>query len=543
LIVSMVSAPLLAALVLPLTQPLHGAGIGSDDGGGSSSGVAKEEEEGLRRRHHHHPPGPTRALEQRVRWDPDALPWLSELQTPAIQSELMAIVSSRSDLLGPNWDPSFISSSGADYWLSLPLLNKGRLQSAGCSVAVETCAALARLSHFLMPRPPAATEVGVRLLSLQPGAKLRPHRGPGGRLVAHLGILTPSRGATLRVAGEVLTWHAGEWTVFDDSFLHSAENLASQPRVILHVTFPHPDLVPWQGPGLPAAATAAAAAAAAAATTTARTHEVRWLPAAEVLSVHAGQFSLSIYANCSAVATHLRTGARSDPANGLIKMYNRVSDSHLSNWDSCVGASLLAPGVVRVDAAHDYGSVDIGVSSAEGSTPSSAGWVTFTLLNISSWHADNLQKHVQFGTLCPMDLCPDGQYPSSAVPSTHGQTTDSGKFQGFRGYQDGDSSGWFTISSEWQFWTTMLFAQPGWKLAYTIAPTEKLSSLEADIRKAEGIPPLSANRALTWQWGEPCFTLALLLSFTYHESYDIQSCETERLLWCGVLMLHRSWRD
>ena len=59
-----------------------------------------------------------------------------------IRAELIAL--GTHDLLRPNWDPSSISTEG---WLSVPLLNKGRLL-AGCKTAPETCAALATMMQF-----------------------------------------------------------------------------------------------------------------------------------------------------------------------------------------------------------------------------------------------------------------------------------------------------------------------------------------------------------------------------------------------------------
>ena len=53
-----------------------------------------------------------------------------------------------------------------------------RLDRAGCRAAPRTCAALGAMAAPLAPRPGAA-EVGVRLLKLAAGAKLRPHVGPG----------------------------------------------------------------------------------------------------------------------------------------------------------------------------------------------------------------------------------------------------------------------------------------------------------------------------------------------------------------------------
>ena len=74
---------------------------------------------------------------------------------------------------------------------------------------------LAHLTPHLTPRLGAA-EVGVRLLKLDANATIRPHIGPGGRLVAHLGLRVPSTGAALTVAGETRSWREGELVIFDD---------------------------------------------------------------------------------------------------------------------------------------------------------------------------------------------------------------------------------------------------------------------------------------------------------------------------------------
>ena len=78
-------------------------------------------------------------------------------------------------------------------------------------------------------------------MQLAPGARLRSHRGPGGRLVAHLGVQVPAENAaTLTVAGETRGWTQGGLLVFDDAYEHHAQNLADVPRIVLHLTFPKP---------------------------------------------------------------------------------------------------------------------------------------------------------------------------------------------------------------------------------------------------------------------------------------------------------------
>jgi hypothetical protein len=147
-----------------------------------------------------------------------------------------------------------------------------------------------------------------------------------------------------------------------------------------------------------------------------------------VLSVATTFFRVDIFGNCSAVATNLRTHAASKP-NELLSSYNRVADNHLTDWSPCVGASLVALGVVRVSTANGYGHVDIGVSTScvpagTGLISCVPGWMTFEVRNISGWHADPIQKHLVFGSLCPADLCPTGAYPSAAATTAQGQTTD-----------------------------------------------------------------------------------------------------------------------
>jgi hypothetical protein len=111
-------------------------------------------------------------------WSTRELPWLEALNTPGVMAELLAVATGAVDVFNPNWDPSAISNGTHD-WLALPLLNKGKLQP-GCSLVPTTCAVLQELRHYLQPRPPAAMEVGVRILKLQPGGRLRQHHGPGG---------------------------------------------------------------------------------------------------------------------------------------------------------------------------------------------------------------------------------------------------------------------------------------------------------------------------------------------------------------------------
>jgi len=82
----------------------------------------------------------------------------------------------------------------------------------------------------------------VKFYMLRPGAVLRPHFGSHGRLAAHLGIVVPQDCCSLRVGSETREWKEGEVMVFDDSYVHEAKHVGSEPRVVLGIFFLHPDL-------------------------------------------------------------------------------------------------------------------------------------------------------------------------------------------------------------------------------------------------------------------------------------------------------------
>jgi len=71
--------------------------------------------------------------------------------------------------------------------------------------------------------------------SLPPGAKLVRHRDPyAGSLRYHLGLTTPNDpGCYIDVDGEKYHWKDGEDVMFDETFIHYAENTTTHQRVIL----------------------------------------------------------------------------------------------------------------------------------------------------------------------------------------------------------------------------------------------------------------------------------------------------------------------
>jgi len=71
--------------------------------------------------------------------------------------------------------------------------------------------------------------------SLPPGARLVRHRDPyAGSLRYHLGLITPnSEQCYIVVDGERYFWRDGEAVMFDETFIHYAENTTQEQRVIL----------------------------------------------------------------------------------------------------------------------------------------------------------------------------------------------------------------------------------------------------------------------------------------------------------------------
>ena len=305
----------------------------------------------------------------------EAPAWLRELEAPAIVQELRTLADS--DEASTHQPAAFAAHFGpnthlagpgqADDWQALPLMNKGHLLQAGCSKAPTTCAALSRMQGHLQPRGTNSSEVGVRILKLAPGGSLRPHRGPGGRLVAHLGIKIPAR-SSLTVAGQTVQWREGRLIVFDDSALHSVANPSLRPRYILHIAFPKP--VVWQ-PGHTASVNFASTATASA-------------DDAVIARIATAGVELAVFANCSAVATNKYNGQPS-VSEPLLLLFNRVADNRPQDWDACIRATVPANQTLRLFANHNYGSVDIAIVAY-------AQWLRFEVLDITQWSADPVEK-------------------------------------------------------------------------------------------------------------------------------------------------------
>jgi beta-hydroxylase len=78
--------------------------------------------------------------------------------------------------------------------------------------------------------------------SLPPGARLVRHRDPyAGSLRYHLGLVTPNDpGCSITVDGHNYHWKDGEAVMFDETFIHHAENTTQGQRIILFLDIERP---------------------------------------------------------------------------------------------------------------------------------------------------------------------------------------------------------------------------------------------------------------------------------------------------------------
>lgn len=91
---------------------------------------------------------------------------------------------------------------------------------------------------------------GAMFAMLPPGARLVKHRDPyAGSLRYHLGLVTPNDdNCFINVDGDAYSWRDGEAVMFDETFIHYAENQTEQNRIVLFLDVKRPvkyRLVDW----------------------------------------------------------------------------------------------------------------------------------------------------------------------------------------------------------------------------------------------------------------------------------------------------------
>jgi aspartyl/asparaginyl beta-hydroxylase (cupin superfamily) len=169
--------------------------------------------------------------------DRDAFEWLQRLEAAAdvVRAELEAL--SRTREADVHRAQRVLVKQGT--WREYGLFQQGRPNVP----VVSRCPATAALVRSI----PGAMSAGLVYFSaLAPRTRILPHCGPTNtRWRCHLGLIVP-KGCELRVGGIRRRWREGKCLLFDDSFVHGANNPTDATRAVLIVDVWHPDLTPFE---------------------------------------------------------------------------------------------------------------------------------------------------------------------------------------------------------------------------------------------------------------------------------------------------------
>ncbi len=164
--------------------------------------------------------------------DPTRFPELNELQShwQEIREEALAL-ESQIKAAGQHDDAGF-NSFFKTGWKRFYLKWYGDAHPSARTLCPKTTEILSRL-----PSVKAAM-----FAHLPHGAKLGKHRDPyAGSLRYHLGLVTPNdTSCFIEVDGERYSWKDGEGVVFDETFIHFAENKSGQDRIVLFCDIERP---------------------------------------------------------------------------------------------------------------------------------------------------------------------------------------------------------------------------------------------------------------------------------------------------------------
>jgi len=126
----------------------------------------------------------------------------------------------------------FFRNIADDKWKKLYLKWYGDFDPIGLQKCPRTCAILRGLPSIK----------SAMISHLEPGAKIKPHRGPlAGIVRLHLGLNTPNQDECfINVNGKNYSWRDGEVVLLDDTYEHYVENNTDTTRTVLFCDIERP---------------------------------------------------------------------------------------------------------------------------------------------------------------------------------------------------------------------------------------------------------------------------------------------------------------
>ena len=178
-------------------------------------------------------------------WPSDMFPSFGELESSFndIKKEFLSLKKLLSELgvpyLGEQYkSQGFETLAGSDNWTALHLFKDGIEDKRVTKLLPVTLNALKKVPLYGLDEKPFEVFFSV----LKPEQHITPHYGLSNHsLTIHLPIEVPGEGY-LSVAGNKVQWQEGKLIAFDDSFIHEAENLGRDDRVVLIFSIWHPEL-------------------------------------------------------------------------------------------------------------------------------------------------------------------------------------------------------------------------------------------------------------------------------------------------------------
>ena len=143
----------------------------------------------------------------------------------AIREEGLALMAHARMKSPDQKDDAGFNSFAKSGWKRFYLKWYGDAHPSAQRLCPQTTALLARI-----PNVSAAM-----FTTLPPGAVLNPHKDPyAGSMRYHLGLVTPNDdGCYIEVDGKPYSWRDGQDVIFDETYIHKAENRTNVERLIL----------------------------------------------------------------------------------------------------------------------------------------------------------------------------------------------------------------------------------------------------------------------------------------------------------------------